>query len=501
VVETDRVSLTNEDAAFVVGRGGMCKFKIARAANARLDFNERESVVEIRGSPLARRRAAKYVRLVKAQRVGPVHLDPVADDDGDLTIVIIPHDCIGYVTGKKGATMRSMEEEWGTLMFFIDEAKKVQSSSSDDDGSKAEPPLDAQTGHDPEQDKKEEENPDGKEEEDQRKKRVGQGKLAVFGDQRGRRGTELKVMSAVEQKVPGYFTSSVELHISEDEWGTDTVPIQEDLSYALGKGGVTRKKLARASNCIMEYVGSIAFMSGTLAERKRARDYLSWLMQQRRGSVRVEDVEKRDDVTVLQVPSQCVAFITGTGGRSLRAVEEQTGTFCFIDGDRRGENERLLVFGGTEDARLRAKKMVEDMVDVKLGRGRAPVRASAPALAPAPPSGGSSLSKRRSRSRSRSRSPRRSSRKSYSRDHSRSRSRSRSESRSRKHSKSRSKRHSRGRSRSSSPSSRSSSRSRSRSRTPKRKVAKKGDVEMAAAGREEMAVDRHSKSHSWSSWK
>lgn len=99
----------------------MCKFKIARAANARLDFNERDNVVEIRGSDLARKRAAKYIKLVQAQRVGAVYLDPKENDDDDLTVVTVPNDCIGYVTGKKGATMRRVEEEWGTLMFFIEQ--------------------------------------------------------------------------------------------------------------------------------------------------------------------------------------------------------------------------------------------------------------------------------------------------------------------------------------------------------------------------------------------
>ena len=42
-------------------------------------------------------------------------------------------------------------------------------------------------------------------------------------------------------------------------FATDTYPMEEsELSYALGKDGTTRRKLARASGCIMEYVGQVA---------------------------------------------------------------------------------------------------------------------------------------------------------------------------------------------------------------------------------------------------
>ncbi len=37
----------------------------------------------------------------------------------------------------------------------------------------------------------------------------------------------------------------------------------EEFSYALGKDGSTRKKLAKAAHCLMEYVGEFAVMSGT----------------------------------------------------------------------------------------------------------------------------------------------------------------------------------------------------------------------------------------------
>jgi len=37
----------------------------------------------------------------------------------DLTIVEVPLDCVGYVTGRGGVVLRSLEMEFKTLMFFL----------------------------------------------------------------------------------------------------------------------------------------------------------------------------------------------------------------------------------------------------------------------------------------------------------------------------------------------------------------------------------------------
>ncbi len=49
---------------------------------------------------------------------------------------------------------------------------------------------------------------------------------------------------------PGYFTGTLGETHSQDEWGTDTLPLQSDqISYALGKKGSTRRKLAKVRFC------------------------------------------------------------------------------------------------------------------------------------------------------------------------------------------------------------------------------------------------------------
>merc|ERR1719487_1038771 len=98
--------------------------------------------------------------------------------------------------------------------------------------------------------------------------------LIICGPQRGRRGAELKVMSGVETKSPGYFTKGVrEKETDTKGFDTDRMIFKDDeLSYCLGKQGSTRKKLERASGAILEYVGHVAFIAGTQKERRRCRE-------------------------------------------------------------------------------------------------------------------------------------------------------------------------------------------------------------------------------------
>ena len=90
-------------------------------------------------------------------------------------------------------------------------------------------------------------------------------KLAIFGDRRGRRGSELKVMVAIEHRLPGHLTKHMRPGpTDEDEWGTDVKELKmEEMSWALGKKGATRKKLARASGAIVEYVGNFVHIAGS----------------------------------------------------------------------------------------------------------------------------------------------------------------------------------------------------------------------------------------------
>jgi len=326
-VSADYLNITEEDASFLMGSTGKIKSKIAAASGASIDM--KDNCVEITGTLEERTKAKKYIDLVTAQRMGPVKIDD-EEKHADLSIVEVPAEAVSFVTGRQGSFLRLVEEEFGAILFFIDFDKQNRRDQFE--------------------------------------------RLAIFGPQRERRGAELKVMAAIEMKQPGHFTHK-DSQLPEvdpvDAFSTDRMVIEEDdYSYALGKSGATRKKIAKASGCVIEYIGRLAYLSGFKKERTRAREYLGWLFRQRVGSVEV-DYSNREDVTVIMVPKGCVGFVTGHKGVTLRNVEEVTNTFCFIEGGRddpHRDPKPLLVFGRSE-ARIAAEKKLRERIDQKLAEG------------------------------------------------------------------------------------------------------------------------------------
>ncbi|CAH0378776.1 unnamed protein product [Pelagomonas calceolata] len=328
---TKVVDIAKDDAAFVLGRGGATKRKIARVSGADIELDEHALTITLNGTESQCNHAIDYIDFIKQQRVGPVTID-TERSRGDYTAYTVPGDCIGFVMGRNGQTLRSMEEEWGVLMFFAKTGKDGGESRRGDDE-----------------------------------------QLCIFGPLAARRGAELKTMSAVEHKHPGYCVSSkgelrdVDRVPGDDDeggWGIDTVPLTDDsFSYALGARGSTRRKLAAASGCIIEYVGRLACFAGYRQDRRRGKDYLRWLLEQRTGQSVVDDPRSRDDCTIVKVPSKSVGFLTGYRGESLRAIEREAGTFMFTDGSGRdGPEENLLIFSFSRRNRDHAAEIVQDRV-------------------------------------------------------------------------------------------------------------------------------------------
>jgi hypothetical protein len=65
--EVDVLKISNEDAAFVLGKNGKTKEKIARVSGADLDLYEHSLTLEIRGTDDERKRAKKYARRLGAR--------------------------------------------------------------------------------------------------------------------------------------------------------------------------------------------------------------------------------------------------------------------------------------------------------------------------------------------------------------------------------------------------------------------------------------------------
>ena len=347
--QRDVVPLENEDAAFVLGKGGSTKQKICAVSGAdlKLTLVDNENTIEIFGTRKQRRAAKDYIALIVQQRSGSVIVD-LNEPPEDMTGLAVPSECVPFVMGRFGATLRMLESEWGTLMFFTKAGERRR-----DDPSSTE-------------------------------------MLVIFGPIHARRGAELKVMSQCEYKKPGTFTSGngtdqelmMQKRLLGDKspkgWDVDWIPLKvEEFSYALGTKGATRKKLALASGCIVEYIGQIACLCGAKKERKRARDYLRWLLQQRVGTVKV-DADSREDVNVLSIPSDSIGFISGHRGESLRNIELSTQTFCFVNDSSKTQTSRgpdasekvdvavedLLIFSHNEEARKNARRKIKEQIEI-----------------------------------------------------------------------------------------------------------------------------------------
>eukprot|EP01108_Squamamoeba_japonica_P000585 TRINITY_DN119_c0_g1_i1.p1 TRINITY_DN119_c0_g1~~TRINITY_DN119_c0_g1_i1.p1 ORF type:complete len:479 (-),score=222.98 TRINITY_DN119_c0_g1_i1:77-1513(-) len=334
------INLSPEDVAFVLGRGGSTKRKIAAVSECQLEIDS-DGRMELRGSEEQRRHAKEYVELVLAQRHGAVFFDlEDAKTRDDVSVFSVPRECVGYVTGRGGSALRSIEEEFGALMIFVkDKATEGQPGAGDRS-------ADAEF-------------------------------LIIFGPRRARCGAKLKVMSAVEHKLAGEYTEDGHIrdlasHFGEfesgDEFTVDQVEIpDEEFSYALGRNGGTRKKLAAAANCILQYLGRTAVFAGTLKEVGLCKEYLSWLIKQRVGAVNVE-WESRDDVVAVDVPSDFIGFVTGAKGAALREMEFLSATFMFSAGDREDRTkpmEKLLVFSSNDKARQYGKELVLHRIQLK----------------------------------------------------------------------------------------------------------------------------------------
>lgn len=334
---TDSITLKleNDDIAFVLGKQGVTKQKLAKVSDVRLDIDEKAYTLTITSPSLDKRRKAhEYIDMVLAQRRGGAVQVDLTQPRDDLTVLQVPAECVGYVTGAGGNVLRGLEKEWSTLMFFLNPSRDASGNQTET--------------------------------------------LVIFGRVRGRLGAALKVMSAVEHKLKGYYVKdgrfeydfSSDLDADPRGFFMEQELLQEaDFSYALGREGKTRKKLAKASGCILEYVGLVAVMIGTLEERTRVKDYLRWLLLQRTGQCDV-DLTGRTDVTTMSVEAKYVGWVTGVQGKNFRQIEEDSGCYLFtnrssgnkLEGD---QMEQILIFSYDSRCRERAERAIRKSIEEK----------------------------------------------------------------------------------------------------------------------------------------
>merc|ERR1719327_2417055 len=147
-----------------------------------------------------------------------------------------------------------------------------------------------------------------------------------------------------------------------------------------------------------------------MEERKRCREFITWLLDQRKGSVTIADTERRNDVTEVHIPENCKGWVTGNRGSELRRMEMESRTYMFIAADRQGE-ERLIIFGvdpgskTSTSGRMYAERLVQEMIQEKLqGGGRSRSRGRSDSRRRSPPRNGGGRGRSRSRTPPRRRS-------------------------------------------------------------------------------------------------
>lgn len=321
------MEISAKEAALIVGKGGSTKKKLEAATDCRLELDRSAGnldMVTVRiqtKDEYRKEKTREYIRLLlenKSEMKGLSRLGVDRRRD-DLTVIAVPQQTVGYITGKNRSTLHSLEEETKTLMFF--ESKDLS---------------------------RPEEN------------------LLIFSvHPRGRKQAELKVMSAIESKIPGHYLHGdfKQRYESNDENLGIIVHLMDEVqfTYALGKGGNTRRKLERSSGAIIEYVGYNAFIAGTPLQRQRGLDYLSMLLLQKDGKDVSEVLhDNRDDLTIIHVPRDLVPAVSGARGAGLRKVEDETDTFCFFESKKDGADRPYQKLYVLSESR-REREIAEDI--------------------------------------------------------------------------------------------------------------------------------------------
>ena len=160
--------------------------------------------------------------------------------------------------------------------------------------------------------------------------------------------------------------------------GTETMALEgAAIAYLLGRQGQTKQRLANFSGARLEIDpegrdgGKVTIIGGD-EERRLARMCIDITLQQRNnGQVVVDlpELEKRNDLTTLDVPQSAVGFVLGARGATLRDFETRFRTFMFFDNATiHGDKKRLYILG-RQDAREKALRECEHAVDIKMNGG------------------------------------------------------------------------------------------------------------------------------------
>merc|ERR1712048_1067293 len=106
--------LHEKELGYALGQRGATRQKLQVASNCILQYVGRWAMFA--GTQEEQDRGKDYLTWLINQRERDFSVDIGSRDD--VKAIYVPERCVGYVTGKKAATLRNLEEKTGTFCFF-----------------------------------------------------------------------------------------------------------------------------------------------------------------------------------------------------------------------------------------------------------------------------------------------------------------------------------------------------------------------------------------------
>lgn len=122
-LSTEVLNLEAGAVAYLLGRNGATKQRLANFSGARLEIDPQGDDggrVEIIGTDIERTLAKLCIEITLQQRNNGkvvVNLEEI-ESRGDVSTLDVPGEAVGFVLGSKGATLREFETKYRTFMFF-----------------------------------------------------------------------------------------------------------------------------------------------------------------------------------------------------------------------------------------------------------------------------------------------------------------------------------------------------------------------------------------------
>ena len=141
------------------------------------------------------------------------------------------------------------------------------------------------------------------------------------------------------------------------------------VAYILGRDGQTKRRLENATECRVEVNTDNVEIHGSDAQRDLCKLCVSMTLQQRDGRMTIDfkDLERRDDCATFDVPKECVGFVLGARGATLRQFEERARAYLVFDNEQvhDGNCKRIYILAPSETSRESGLQAVKEAVEFK----------------------------------------------------------------------------------------------------------------------------------------